>query len=67
MCFHWLVLTVSASARETDGLALLQYVSLSDPFLEMRRESLRMTVYHMTCTQKKSHLHFLNMLRYVQG
>ncbi len=68
MCFHWLVLTVSASARETDGLASLQYVSLSDQFLEMRRESLRMSVYHMTCTQKKkSHLHFLNMLRYVQG
>ncbi len=47
MCFHWLVLTVSVSARETDGLASLQYVSLSDPFLEMRRESLRVAAYHM--------------------
>lgn len=47
MCFHWLVLTVSAAASETDGLASLQYVFLSDPFLEMRRESLRMAAYHM--------------------
>lgn len=38
MCFHWLMLTMSAAARETDGLALLQYVSRSDPFLDMRRE-----------------------------
>ncbi len=63
MCFHWLVLTVSVSARETDGLASLQYVSLSDPFLEMRREN-----GCVPYARKKVHTYtFFNMLRYVQG
>lgn len=67
MRFRWLVLAVSAAARETEGLASLQYVFPSDPFLEMRRESLKMAAYHMHA-KKSSHLHFFFiMLRYVPG
>lgn len=67
MCFRWLVLTVSAAARETDGLASLQYVFQSDPFFGDEKG-----VIENGCIpyarKKSSHLHFFFiMLRYVRG